>query len=49
MLWAMQDFLGLSPFIGKFVVWTFLIFWNYAMDKVWVFRGPRQIRKSLGL
>lgn len=49
MLWAMQDLLGISPFIGKFVVWTFLIFWNYAMDKIWVFRGPRQIQKSLHL
>jgi putative flippase GtrA len=49
MLWAMQDFLGLSPFIGKFVVWTFLIFWNYAMDKVWVFKGPRHIRSKLNL
>jgi len=49
MLWAMQDFLGLSPFIGKFVVWTFLIFWNYAMDKVWVFKGPRRVQKSLNL
>ena len=49
MLWGMQDLLSLSPFIGKFVVWTFLIFWNYAMDKVWVFKGPRQIRKTLEL
>lgn len=49
MLWAMQDVLGISPFIGKFVVWTFLIFWNYVMDKVWVFKGPRQIRKSLSI
>jgi len=48
-LWAMQDLLGLSPFIGKFVVWTFLIFWNYAMDKVWVFKGPRRVQKTLGL
>lgn len=49
MLWAMQDWLGISPYIGKFVVWTFLIFWNYAMDKVWVFKGPRKIRKSLSI
>lgn len=49
MLWAMQDFLGLSPYIGKFVVWTFLIFWNYAMDKVWVFKGPRRIKDRLTL
>jgi putative flippase GtrA len=49
MLWAMQDFLGLSPFIGKFVVWSFLIFWNYAMDKVWVFKGPRQVKERLTL
>lgn len=49
MLWAMQDLLGISPFIGKFVVWTFLIFWNYIMDKIWVFKGPRQVQKSLHL
>jgi len=49
MLWAMQDLLGVSPFIGKFVVWTFLIFWNYIMDKIWVFKGPRRIQKSLHL
>lgn len=49
LLWAMQNWLGISPFIGKFVVWTFLIFWNYAMDKVWVFKGPRQIKKRLSL
>ena len=49
MLWAMQDLLGISPFIGKFVVWTFLIFWNYAMDKIWVFKGPRQVRETLDL
>src|SRR6266496_6676220 len=49
LLWAMQDWLGITPYIGKFVVWTFLIFWNYAMDKVWVFKGPRQIRKSLSI
>ena len=49
MLWAMQSLLGLTPYIGKFVVWTFLIFWNYAMDKVWVFKGPRKIQRALGL
>lgn len=49
LLWLMQDLLGISPFIGKFVVWTFLIFWNYIMDKIWVFKGPRQIRKKLSI
>ena len=49
MLWAMQNWLGISPFIGKFVVWTFLIFWNYAMDKVWVFKGPRQVKQKLNI
>jgi putative flippase GtrA len=49
MLWAMQDLLGISPFLGKFVVWTFLIFWNYVIGKIWVFKGPRQIQKSLHL
>lgn len=49
LLWAMQELLGISPFLGKFVVWTFLIFWNYIMGKIWVFKGPRQIQKSLHL
>lgn len=47
LLLVMQDWLGISPFIGKFVVWTFFIFWNYAMDKVWVFKGPRQVKETL--
>ena len=49
LLLVMQDWLGISPFIGKFVVWTFFIFWNYAMDKVWVFKGPRQVKEALNL
>lgn len=47
MLWVMEQWLGVSPFLGKFVVWTFLIFWNYIIGKIWVFKGPRQIQKSL--
>jgi len=49
LLLVMQDWLGISPYIGKFVVWTFFIFWNYVMDKVWVFKGPRQVKEALHL
>lgn len=47
MLWAMERWLGISPLIGKFVVWTFMIFWIYVANKLWVFKGPRQVRKKL--
>jgi putative flippase GtrA len=46
MLWAMETWFGLTPLIGKFVVWTFLIFWNFIMNKYWVFKGPRTIAKD---
>lgn len=47
MLWAMEYYFGISPFIGKFIVWTFMIFWNYIVGKLWVFKGPRQVRERL--
>lgn len=39
MLLAMQQWFGISPFIGKFIVNTFMIVWIYAGDKYWVFKG----------
>lgn len=41
MLDRMEAWYGLSPFIGKFVVGFFMIFWVYAGDKYWVFKGPK--------
>ncbi len=46
-LWVLETWFGLTPLIGKFVVWTFLIFWNFAINKLWVFKGPRKIQKKL--
>lgn len=46
-LWMLEVWLGITPLIGKFVVWTFLIFWNFAINKLWVFKGPRKIQKKL--
>ena len=47
MLWALEQWFGISPLIGKFIVWFFMIFWIYAADKFWVFRGPRKVRDTL--
>ncbi len=47
MLLAMEIWFGLTPLIGKFIVWTFLIFWNYVANKYWVFKGPRKVQKRL--
>jgi putative flippase GtrA len=47
MLWAMENWLGLTPLLGKFVVWFFMTFWNYAANRLWVFKGPRQVQKKL--
>jgi putative flippase GtrA len=44
MLWALQAWFGLTPLLGKFVVWTYLTFWNYAANKYWVFKGPRLVK-----
>lgn len=47
MLWVMEAWFGLTPLIGKFIVWTFLIFWNFFINKYWVFKGPRQVSEKL--
>ena len=41
MLKYLQEWAGLTPFLGKFVVAFFMTFWNYAGYKVWVFKGPQ--------
>lgn len=40
-LWALQNWLGISPYLGKFVVSAFMFFWIYAGDTLWVFHGER--------
>ncbi len=47
MLWALATWFGLTPLIGKFVVWTFLIFWNFAANKYWVFKRSTSGSKAL--
>jgi putative flippase GtrA len=47
MLWTMETWFALTPLLGKFVVWFFMIFWIYAANRLWVFKGPRQVRKSI--
>lgn len=46
MLWALENWLGISPLIGKFIVWFFMIFWIYAANRVWVFKGPRRLTSN---
>ena len=41
MLWVMEYMLGITPYIGKFVVNFFMIFWIYWGNMYWVFAGPR--------
>lgn len=41
MLWAMETWFGLSPYIGKFVVGFFMFFWIYLGNTLFVFRGVK--------
>lgn len=41
MLWALETWFGISPYIGKFVVGAFMFFWIYLGDTFWVFHGER--------
>lgn len=41
MLWALERWFGISPYIGKLVVGTFMFFWIYAGNTLWVFRGEK--------
>ncbi|MGH7196886.1 MAG: GtrA family protein [Candidatus Saccharimonadales bacterium] len=40
-LWALEQWFGITPYLGKFVVGAFMFFWVYAGNKYWVFRGPK--------
>lgn len=39
MLWAMEAWFGISPYIGKLVVNGFMFFWIYLGNTYFVFRG----------
>lgn len=41
MLWAMETWFGITPYIGKFVVNFFMFFWIYLGDTYWVFAGEK--------
>lgn len=41
-LWAMENWLGISPYIGKFIVNAFMFFWIYIGNAYWVFRGEKE-------
>jgi putative flippase GtrA len=41
MLWAMETWFGITPYIGKFVVNAFMFFWIYLGNTYWVFAGER--------
>lgn len=41
MLWAMETWFGITPYIGKFVVNFFMFFWIYLGNTYWVFAGER--------
>lgn len=41
MLWALEQWFGISPYIGKFIVAGFMFFWIYLGNTFWVFHGER--------
>lgn len=42
MLWAMENWFAISPYIGKFVVNAFMFFWIYIGNAFWVFAGEKE-------
>jgi putative flippase GtrA len=42
MLWIMENNLTISPYIGKFIVNTFMFFWIYLGNAYWVFAGKKE-------
>lgn len=40
-LWALENWLAISPYIGKMVVNTFMFFWIYIGNTFFVFRGQK--------
>jgi putative flippase GtrA len=49
MLKFLQEWLGISPFIGNFIVAFFMTGWNYLNYRLWVFKGPSAHRSRFGL
>lgn len=41
MLWAFENWFGISPYIGKILVGFFMFFWVYIGDSYFVFKGTR--------
>jgi putative flippase GtrA len=41
MLWAMETWFGITPYIGKFIVNFFMFFWIYFGNTYWVFAGEK--------
>ena len=41
MLWAMETWFGITPYIGKFIVNGFMFFWIYLGNTYWVFAGEK--------
>jgi putative flippase GtrA len=39
MLWAMENWFGINPYLGKVVVNFFMFFWIYLGNNYFVFRG----------
>lgn len=42
MLWTMENWGGISPYIGKFIVNFFMFFWIYIGNAYWVFAGEKE-------
>lgn len=41
---GLQNYLGITPYIGQFIAGMFFTFWTWAGLKFWVFRGARHAR-----
>jgi putative flippase GtrA len=41
MLWVMENWFGINPYIGKIVVNFFMFFWIYLGNTYFVFRGVK--------
>lgn len=41
-LWLLETYVGISPFIGKFIVGFFMFFWIYLTNRLWVFKGQKE-------
>lgn len=41
LLWMLEQWFGISPYLGKLVVGAFMFFWIYAGNTLWVFKGEK--------